>query len=70
MLNITAKFRRLPTRFVKVLALSVNSIFVKKKLLNIKPEVTKPEVLQGWIFIDGTINFIIKKIKRDNFYKF
>ena len=51
MLNITAKFRQLQTRF-------------KKKLLILEPEVTKPEVLQGLILIERTMNFIIKTKER------
>ena len=34
----------------------------------LESEVVKPEMLQGWILIDRTINLVIKN--RDNSYKF
>ena len=58
MMNMIAKFRLLPTSFVKDRALLVNSI--SEMTMKFRTGSGKSEMLQGWILIDRTINFIIK----------
>ena len=59
------KFHELPTRFLDDLALFVNSIFSEMRI-SFRTGSDEPEMLQGWFLIERTMNFIIKKIKRDN----